>query len=286
MKIQRNVDLKRHTTFRIGGAARRFYTVDKRHELKQLWPELLADETPGPFLLGRGSNLLVDDGVIERPIVRLTGDFRSCGFDDTLMKAGSACLMPELAMSAAKAGLTGMEWASGVPGTVGGAVVMNAGAYNREVKDVLSWVELLTADGEIERIPADNLTMEYRHTDLPENTIVLRAAFRLKRRSFAKVVQATRALVEKRRTDQPVGPPSAGCMFKNPNGQSAGQLIDRAGMAGEREGDIVVSEQHANYFLNRGEGTCEDVLRLRDRVREAVQKEFGVELEQEVHRLA
>lgn len=277
--------MKEQTTFRIGGLAERFYRVSNRQEIEQLWPRLINDSGPDPFLMGRGSNLLVDEGVIERPIIRLTGDFTSFGFDSTLVTAGASVLMPELAMGAARAGLTGLEWASGVPGTVGGAVVMNAGAYNREVKDVLKWVDILTPDGDRERIPAEELVMEYRRTDLPDRSIVLRAAFDLEYRERSRVIQATRALVEKRRSDQPVGPPSAGCMFKNPNGHSAGELIDRAGMAGEREGDVVVSDQHANYFLNLGSATCEQVLTLRDRVRRAVRDQFDVDLEQEIHRL-
>lgn len=281
MKIKRSVDLAPLTTFRIGGQAEQLYTVNRRQDLKQLWPRLLDEENP--LFLGRGSNLLIPDHPIQRPVVRLSGDFTSLGFDETTMTAGAAVLMPELATAAARAGLTGLEWASGVPGSVGGAVVMNAGAYNQEVGDVLQWVELLLPTGDIERWKREELSMAYRHTDLPEGAVVTRAAFELERRDRSYVVQATRALVEKRRDDQPVGPPSAGCMFKNPNGDSAGRLIDESGMSGERVGGVEVASQHSNYFLNREDGTYEDVMRLMDNVRERVMDRFDVELEPEVH---
>lgn len=268
------------TTLRIGGWTDRFFEVSDTGELKEYVARV--DDPASAIVLGRGSNTLFPDGKFERPVVKLTGEFEKYTFGEENVRAGSAVFFPELALEAAQQGFAGLEWAAGVPGSVGGAVAMNAGAYGSRTQEVLREVDLVDFDGKQRSVEADEVEFAYRYCELREQGFVVEVEFDLTSGEAPEVVDRTKNLLRERREEQPVGRHSAGCVFKNVNGHSAGRLIDEAGMKGARRGDVEVSEEHANYFINHGEGTYEDMVTLIDEVREAVRDEFDHDLETEL----
>lgn len=280
MKTHTEASLAPRTTLRIGGTAR----LIELEEPGELDRALNGRTAPGDLhVLGRGSNVLFPDRPLERPVLHLTGAFEDWSFhEDGVLRAGAAVYFPRLAVAAAREGWSGLEWAAGVPGTVGGAVAMNAGAFGDRVSNRLRWVRFRDADGEVSRREADAIQFDYRYCELRDRALVLEAAFVLEPAPSEEVLKRTRELMRRRRNQQPVGDLSAGCIFRNPEGASAGELIDRAGLKGASEGAIAVSDRHANYFVNRGGGTATEVLRLMDRVRRGVQNRFDVELELEL----
>lgn len=281
MKIHTEKPMAPMTSFRIGGRARRLYELREREDLPELYRRLDGDLSRAEFL-GRGSNTLLKNGIIETPFVRLDGDYKRIRFEEHRVTAGAAVDFPELSMTAARRGWAGLEWASGVPGTVGGAVMMNAGAFDHETADVLTRLVYLDEGGEIRRVPADQVDFEYRFCSLRDRVLLLEATFELRPDDAREAVKRTRELIRTRRQQQPVGYSSAGCVFRNPTGDSAGRLIDAAGLKGESEGPVEVSRKHANYFINHGGARRKHVLDLIERVREGVLSEFGVELDLEL----
>lgn len=268
------------TTLRIGGWTDQFFEVSTLDELKEYVARV--DEPGRAIVLGRGSNTLFPDGKFERPVLKLTGEFEEYTFDEESVRAGSAVFFPELALEAAQQGFSGLEWAAGVPGSVGGAVAMNAGAYGSRTQEVLDSVQILDYEGDERSVDVDDIDFDYRYCGLREQGFVVETRMALTPGDSPEVVDRTKNLLRERRDEQPVGSHSAGCVFKNVNGHSAGRLIDEAGMKGARRGDVEVSEEHANYFINRGDGTYEDMVALIDEVREAVRDEFDYELETEL----
>ncbi len=267
------------TTLRIGGVGR-LIEVETPGELDRV-----LDETGGPqevHVLGRGSNVLFPDRPLERPVLQLTGSFEEWSFGEGTVRAGAAVYLPRLAVAAARRGWSGLEWAAGVPGSVGGAVAMNAGAFDDRVANRLRWVRYRDAGGASHRREAGEVEFDYRHCELRDRALILEATFDLEPAPPEAVLERTRSLMRRRREDQPVGERSAGCIFQNPENASAGELIDRAGLKGAAEGSVEVSPRHANYFVNHGDGTATEVLRLMDRVRRAVRNRFDVELELEL----
>lgn len=264
------------TTLRIGGPATRVYELRDRSELGELIAQ--PDDLDDAIVLGRGSNMLFPDTGVDRPVLCLTGEFEDYVFSGTDVVTGGGVFLPELALEAARRGFEGLEWAAGVPGSVGGAIAMNAGAFQFETRDALKAVGFLGFDGEYRLLDVDDVDFSYRSCELREKGLVVSAVFKLRRGDAPEIQRETKDLLKDRRNEQPVGSKSAGCVFKNPNGHSAGELIDRAGLKGATEGDIKVSEKHANYFINNGDGTYRDMVRLIDRVRERVLAEYDVEL--------
>lgn len=268
--------LSEMTTLRIGGPARSVFELHDRRELADWMGQCEnLDET---VVLGRGSNMLFPDEGIERPVISLGGEFETYTFGEGEVVAGAGVFFPELALEAARRGFSGLEWAAGVPGSVGGAIAMNAGAFDSETQEALKAVGFLGFDGVYRLLDVGDVDFSYRFCELRDRGLVVSAIFKLRPGEAPEIQQRTKDLLKDRRRSQPVGSKSAGCVFKNPNGYSAGQLIDEAGMKGTSEGSIRVSEEHANYFINTGDGTCEEMLRLIDRVRERVLDEFDVEL--------
>lgn len=279
MKTHPEEPLAPRTTLRIGGVGR-LIEVEAPGELDRVF-----DETGGPqeiHVLGRGSNVLFPDRPLDRPVLRLAGSFEEWSFGDGTVRAGAAVYLPRLAVAAARRGWSGLEWAAGVPGSVGGAVAMNAGAFDDRVSNRLRRVRYRDADGASRRREADDVRFDYRYCELRDRALILEAAFALEPASPEAVLERTRSLMRRRRENQPVGERSAGCIFQNPEDASAGELIDRAGLKGTAEGSVEVSSLHANYFVNRGDGTATEVLRLMDRVRRVVRDRFGVELDLEL----
>ncbi len=233
-------------------------------------------------VLGRGSNVLVSDGGVRGVVVKIGHGLDRVRWDGAQVVAEAGSGLPSLASRAARRGLGGLEFAAGIPGSVGGAVVMNAGAHGHCMAEVVERVRVLTPRGE-ETWENPALGFAYRTSRLQqEAAVVLEVALRLRPEDPAAVRARMEEWLRVRACTQPVGPPSSGCIFRNPPGDAAGRLIELAGCKGLRVGDVRVSTLHANYILNEGGGRAADVLRLVEAVRDRVRRAFGVDLELEV----
>lgn len=281
-----------HTTFRIGGPADYFVEAGNESVLKELL--LLCKETETPFfILGNGSNLLVSDEGYRGVMISLRG-FDEISFREgegtetgkTIMTAGSGVLLSKAAMQAAERGLTGFEFAGGIPGTLGGAVTMNAGAYGGEIRDVILSARAMTKAGDVRELSTEELALSYRHSIIQEkDLIVLSADFAFDHGDEEQIKEQMRQLNARRREKQPLEYGSAGSTFKRPEGYFAGKLIQDAGLKGYRSGDVMVSEKHGGFVVNVGKGTCRDAMRVIEHVQRTVYEQFGVELELEVKRV-
>jgi UDP-N-acetylmuramate dehydrogenase len=295
IKVVANEPMRKHTTLRVGGPADWYVTVRSAEQLRQ------AVQVAGTLglpltILGGGANILVSDRgirgmVIEnraRAVHRLPPTASEP--DIQLVRVESGAHMAALARTMARAGLTGLEWAAGIPGTIGGAVVSNAGAYGGAMQDVLVWVETCDYTGVVRRWTVAELEMGYRTSRLraghdrgqaSEPLIVLQAMLQLRLGDAAIALARIASYEAKRRAAQPPGP-SAGSMFKNPPGDAAGRLIEQAGLKGLRIGDAQISPRHANFFVNHGTASAADIKALMDRAQAAVAERFGIWLEPEV----
>ena len=282
LELRENEPMSRHTTFRIGGPARLMALPRDRKEAAAA-VRAAAELGIRPFFLGNGSNLLVADGGYEGFIVKLTGLDQTREVNRRL-RAESGISLARLAMAAWGRGLTGLEFAHGIPGTLGGGVAMNAGAYGGEMSQVLTAVTFLDEAGQVITLPAQECALTYRHslfTDHPER-LILEAEFELAQGVPTLIKIRMDELAQKRRAKQPLDQPSAGSTFKRPEGHFAAALIEQCGLKGLSVGGAQVSEKHAGFVVNRGGATAEDVLRLMEQVRERVLRDTGVELEPEV----
>ncbi|WP_130868358.1 UDP-N-acetylmuramate dehydrogenase [Intestinimonas massiliensis (ex Afouda et al. 2020)] len=282
LELRENEPMSRHTTFRIGGPARLMALPWDRKEAATV-VRAAAEVGVKPFFLGNGSNLLVSDRGYEGLIIK------SSGLDQTRevnrrLRAESGIPLARLAVAALDRGLTGLEFAHGIPGTLGGAVVMNAGAYGGEMAQVLTAVTYLDETGKVTTISAADCGLSYRHSlfsDHPE-WLILEAEMELQPGDAGTIKARMDELSAQRRAKQPLDLPSAGSTFKRPEGHFAAALIDQCGLKGVTVGGAQVSEKHAGFLVNRGGATAEDMVRLIELVRERVLRETGVELEPEV----
>ena len=274
--------MSRHTTFRVGGPADFFVTPKAKEEVRDVIR--ICKEAGMPYyIIGNGSNLLVSDAGYRGVIVQIYKEMNEVKVEGDLVKAQAGALLSGIAAKALGAELSGFEFASGIPGTIGGACVMNAGAYGGEIKDVLIDATVLTAEGELKTVTRDELDLSYRHSLVPEKGyIVLSARFRLTPKPKDEIKLYMAELRAKRVEKQPLEYPSAGSTFKRPEGYFAGKLIMDAGLRGYSVGDAQVSEKHCGFVVNKGEATAADVLTLIKDVQETVLKQFGVKLEPEV----
>ena len=274
--------MKRHTTFRIGGPADFFLLPSTVDEVRGIL-EICREEELPYFILGNGSNLLVSDKGYRGVIIQLYRNFSNISVEGNEICASSGALLSQIAAAARNASLTGFEFAGGIPGTLGGAVFMNAGAYGGELKDVLKEAVVMTEQGEILTLPVEKLDMGYRTSRIKKaGYLVLEASLVLEQGDMDKIRDTTKDLTEKRVSKQPLEYPSAGSTFKRPEGYFAGKLIMDAGLRGYQVGDAQVSEKHCGFVINKGNATAADVLTLIENVREKVQEQFGVTLEPEV----
>lgn len=284
-QIRREEPLSRHTTFRVGGPAE-YLVTPQIAQIPQV-VELCRRYDLPLTVIGNGSNLLIADGGLRGVVMEIgkaASGIRVIDEEDLAVSAGS--LLSETAAFAAKEGLAGMEFAAGIPGSLGGAVVMNAGAYGGEMKDILSGVRVLTQRGEIRVRPADELDLSYRHSRMmDEQDIVLEARLNLTQDSTAVIRARMEELRKKRVEKQPLEYPSAGSTFKRPEGYFAGKLIEDAGLRGFRVGDAQVSEKHCGFVINRGAATAAQILELMQEVQRRVREHSGVDLEPEVRLL-
>lgn len=274
--------LAAHCTFRIGGPAALLVQPQSEAQLCRALALCEAAQTPY-YLLGNGSNILFRDEGYPGAVVDLTALQGSIERDGDVLRAGAGVSLAALCKEALRQGLTGLEFAYGIPGTVGGAVYMNAGAYGGEMKDVLAQVRWRTAGGEIRTSPAQALDLGYRHSIFETNGgCILAAEFRLQPGDPDAIRAKMEDLMGRRRDKQPLDKPSAGSMFKRPAGAFAAALIDQCGLRGYRHGGAAVSDKHCGFVVNLGGATCRDVLALCDEVRAVVREKTGYELEREV----
>lgn len=271
--------LGRWTTLRIGGPADALVRVSSVKALCQL--VLLARGEP-VLLLGRGSNLLVSDAGFRGLVVVLQGEFGEIRLHDGVIEAGAGVALPRLSKFAAKNGLSGLEFAMGVPGSVGGGLMMNAGAWQQQLSDTVQAVEVVTHVGEQQVLTAEQAQFSYRRSRLGEFFAITRAWFTGTPCASELVTQQMQALYERKTASQPFTEQNAGCMFKNPPGDSAGRLIDVCGLKGKRVGGLEVSQKHANFIVNHGTGTATDLLKLIHEIQQTVDEETGHLLELEV----
>lgn len=278
--------MSRHTTFRIGGNADIFVTPGSISEIEQIL-KCCEEQSVPYYVIGNGSNLLVGDGGIRGVVIQIGAEFAEVevGEDDTIwVQAG--CLLSKVANAAMEHALTGMEFASGIPGTIGGAVMMNAGAYGGEMKDIVECVTVLTPDGEVQIIPQDQMEFGYRESIISKrNYIVLEAKLHLHKGIPEEISMKMKELNEARRKKQPLEYPSAGSTFKRPEGYFAGKLIMEAGLSGYRVGDAQVSEKHCGFVVNRGHATAEEVMMLINDVIHQVEEAHQVRLEPEIRKI-
>lgn len=274
-----------HTTFRVGGPADYFVTVKDAHEIGEILK--LCKEMDIPFfLLGNGSNLLVGDQGCRGIVVQTQKDMGIIRVEGTKIRAGAGALLSKIGAEALANGLTGFEFAAGIPGTLGGACVMNAGAYGGEMKDILTEVTVLTAEGEEKVIPAKDLELGYRTSTILKNGyIVVEAVVQLEKGDPTAIRTRMDELREQRVTKQPLDYPSAGSTFKRPEGYFAGKLIQDAGLRGFQVGGAQVSEKHCGFVINKDHATAADIVSLMEQVSAKVEEQFGVKLEPEVKRI-
>jgi UDP-N-acetylmuramate dehydrogenase len=278
-EIRQHEPMSRHTTMKAGGEADLLVVP---HDVEELKRTVLAAHRAGlPLIVLGGSNVIVQDGGISGVVVKLSrlNRIRVVGPDRIDAEAG--VLLPRLARAAARAGLSGLEFAIGIPGTVGGSIVMNAGTREGELAPRIESVTLMRPNGDVDTLERETLRFRYRHAVLPQGYVVS-ARFALQPAPMAEIDATMNRMLGVRSASQPLHSPSAGCVFKNPPGDSAGRLIEAAGLKGCRIGDAQVSERHANFIVNRGHAHTHDILALIRHVGRQVERRFNVTLELEV----
>lgn len=283
MDLRFNESMEKHTSFRIGGPAEVMVFPKTREELSYILSNLKKYHIPFS-VLGAGTNVLAPDAGIVGLVICLKDSLQGMEqLDETRIRVYAGVTMTRAAVFAAERNLGGMEFAHGIPGTVGGGVYMNAGAYGGEIKDICESVEVMEPDGNCRNIPAEEMGFAYRHSHLEEEGgIVVSAVFRLTYKPCAQVRALMQELIGKRTKSQPLDLPSAGSAFKRPVGGYAAALIDEAGLKGFRVGGAAVSEKHAGFVVNLGGATAEDVKCLLDEVSRIVFEKTGIRLEPEV----
>jgi UDP-N-acetylmuramate dehydrogenase len=283
-ELRRDEPLARHTSWRVGGPAHCFYRPADRDDLVAFLQQLDPDE---PLLwLGLGSNLLVRDGGFPGTVIATQGSLdRVAAQSGNAIYAEAGCACAKVARIAARAGLVGAEFLAGIPGTLGGALAMNAGAFGGETWPLVRWVETLDRSGQVRRREPGEFHVAYREVQGPRGEWFLAALLQLEQGDAESGQERIRALLERRADTQPTGLASGGSTFRNPPGDYAARLIEAAGLKGLRVGGAEVSGKHANFIVNTGGATAGDIENLMDQVRSEVERQFGVRLVPEVHRV-
>lgn len=282
MKYLRNEPLKKHTSFRIGGPADYFCVPSNVEELKEALTFAWEHRLP-VAVIGAGTNLLALDKGFRGLVIKLAGGLNQIRGRGRILHAGSGVLLSRLLNKAAQRGLGGLEFLAGIPGTVGGAVVMNAGAWGKEISKYLDRVVVVDQSGKEKIIKKERLAFGYRKSILQKGKyIVVEVVFKLRRSKKKRIKDKMREFLKRRRETQPLGIPNAGSIFKNPKGRFAGKLLEEAGCKGMRVGDAQVSDKHANFIVNLGEAKAHDVIKLITRMQSLVFRKFKVRLEPEI----
>jgi len=280
-RVRAAMPLAEMTSFRIGGPADLFVDVEDETELMHAKAAAYRARVPS-FCLGLGTNLLVSDRGMRGLVVRLGDGFGKIDIDDTKVVAGAGAAFGTLVQTVVDRGLEGLEFGEGIPGTVGGGLVMNAGAFGGEIAKVVTLVHGVTEAGEAIALTKDDVKFAYRRTELPNHFVITRVDFELARGDRERLAARVAELKAKRATRQPRGVPNAGSIFKNPPGNFAGKLLEGAGLKGTRLGGAAFSDQHANFIVNLGGAQAAEVRALIDMARNRVKEQSGVWLEPEV----
>ena len=282
-RLQEGAPLAPFTWFRVGGPAEVLVRPADARDLAQFLAALPLDIPV--TVIGAASNLIVRDGGLHGVVVRLARGFGEVVVEEDGVVAGAAALDATVAEHAAAAGLAGLEFLSGIPGTIGGAVAMNAGAYGGDVAHGLDWAEIVTRSGEIVRRAASDFSFAYRHASIPPGGIVVRARFRARQGDQGTIVARMAEIRASREATQPVRARTGGSTFRNPDGMKAWELIDAAGCRGLARGAAQVSEKHCNFLINTGDASAADIEGLGEEVRRRVHAQTGVTLEWEIRRI-
>ena len=276
--------LAKHTYFGIGGETTAYLEISSYSELAALarfqreWDVPIA-------VIGRGSNLLVSDKGFKGISIRLIGELAELEVDDNTVSIGAGLALPKLSKLMSQSGLSGVEFAFGIPGSVGGALIMNAGAWGSSFGDVVTDVTVMRETGEVAKLTHDEAKFEYRHSSLDSYFCVTSATIKLQHGDVDTITKQMQDFYKQKTATQPFAEENAGCIFKNPHGDSAGRLIDISGLKGHRIGGAEVSKVHGNFILNIDNATAKDVLELVAHIQEQVRKETGISLQTEVKRL-
>jgi UDP-N-acetylmuramate dehydrogenase len=285
LKVRTNVPIARFTTFKVGGPARVVVTPESVEALSAALRALEDADVP-TYIMGNGSNLLVSDAGFDGVILRIgssLGGIERVGPD--ALRVGAGTMWGKVLRFSTKEGWTGLEFGTGIPGNLGGAVATNAGTRGGDTGTALIEATIVTRGGDVRTLSHDDLAFRYRRSELPEGAVVVDVLLRAHPGDPELIAQTIRGYQAERRRDQPEREPSAGCIFQNPPGKSAGKLIDEAGLKGTGEGGAIISPVHGNFIINRGGATASDVLRLIDRIRARIRAEYGIELDLEVRKV-
>ena len=279
MKKVNNAEIKKYTTYRLGGKVSTIYFPDNVLELQNLLKEL-SEKRIKYKILGNGSNLIISSNY-NGVLIKLE-NFDKLRIDGNIVEVEAGYMLPKLALECAKANLSGLEFASGIPATVGGAIYQNAGAYGMQMDKVIEKVIVLDDKGEIKQLSKEELKLGYRDSIFKHQRLIcLKVFLKLKKDKYENIMKQINCNIQSRKEKQPLEYPSAGSVFRNPEGKSAGRLIEKAGLKGARIGDAMVSLKHANFIINVGHATVEDVLQLIKLVQDEVYRQTGILLEVE-----
>lgn len=278
-RLDEQVSMSAHTTLAIGGPARWYFRPKGRDELAEAL-RMIPAETP-ILPLGRGSNMLIPDHGFDG-IVLDFGELSQISVNESTITTEAGARMSKVSQQCATHGLTGLEFLATVPGDMGGGIAMNAGAFGQQLSDTLISIEVIHRHGEKETIHRDQLQMVYRHTSLPEKAVVISGTFNLNMDEPEEIRGRMRDMRKQRSGTQPLALPNCGSVFKNPEGDHAARLIEEAGLKGKKIGNASISSAHANFIVNEGGASCEDVLALISMAQQAVEEKFGVRLKPEV----
>lgn len=280
--IMTNEPMRNHTSFKIGGNADIMAIPDNAEQIAAIVRVCRENDIP-VFVMGNGTNLVVSDKGIRGVVIKTCGNFQKVTVNNDIIEAESGVLLSKLADIALQNGLTGLEFASGIPGSLGGAAVMNAGAYNGEMKDVIITTEYLDRNGCIRELEGDEHQFAYRSSFIQkEGGIVLRSRIRLHKGNKADIEALMEDLNSRRKDKQPLEMPSAGSVFKRPEGHYTGKLIEDCGLKGYRIGGAEVSTKHCGFIVNSGDAKAEDVIKLIKHIQDSIEFEYGVVLQTEV----
>jgi UDP-N-acetylmuramate dehydrogenase len=282
ISVIENEPLSKHTSFKIGGPARYFASVDSVDKLSILI-KFLNSSKISYFILGNGSNILMPDNGYNGVVVKLSGEFENLSVSENTIEVGAAATLKKLTLAAKENSFTGLEFAYGIPGSVGGAIYMNAGAYGGEIKDVLSEVSAMDKEGNVKIFSLEESELSYRSSLFQKNNmVILSAKFSLEKGDLKEITDKMNTLLEKRKSKQPLEYPSAGSTFKRPEGYFAAALIEECGLKGESVGGAEVSVKHSGFIINKKDATANDVLSLIKKVKDVVYEKKGVVLEPEI----
>ena len=283
MERLQNVDMREYTSFKAGGTAAEMVIVDTVEELQEVLKEIHRENKKW-LMLGNGSNTLFSDKGFDGLVVKLGNGFAHVTVEEDGLTCGTAALMSVVAKIALRESYTGFEPLSGIPGSLGGAVFMNAGAYDGEMKDIVEYVDIVSFDGEeVKRVRGEDMDFSYRHSILEDSRdVAVSVKLKMEKGNHEEIAAKMQELMKRRNEKQPVQYPSAGSFFKRPTGYFAGKLVQDAGLKGLTVGGAQVSELHSGFVINKGGATATDIIDLMHLVQNTVYDKFGVKLEPEV----